>query len=190
MSDYLFHILVLLNRYLHVVCTAMLVGGTLFYEMVVPVAIGELKTEQQLIVFARARWLFRWIVWASAIVLIVTGVVSSYRNLGYYLRADAQQFVRVPYAPPSMEQEQELPRSALLKPGWWWAAHASTGILTILIALGLTIPKQPPVHPIQWMRINLVLLLVVIFIASATRHVRRLNEHSAQGSYNGSFAPD
>src|SRR5437762_1733159 len=111
MSDGIFNILVLLNRYLHVVCTTLLVGGTLFYEMVVPVAIHELKSEQQLSVFARARWMFKGIVWCSAILLVLTGIVSSSRNLKYYLGAESH--VRVPYAP---RVETEAPQSALMKP--------------------------------------------------------------------------
>jgi len=72
------NIILLLSRYLHIVCVTLLVGGTLFYEMVVPVAIGDLKTEQQLSVFARARWVFRWIVWLSAGILLISGTVTTW----------------------------------------------------------------------------------------------------------------
>src|SRR5437667_3611284 len=80
MRELVLNLFFLLSRYIHVVATTLLVGGTLFYEMVVPVAIGELKTEQQLAVFARMRWVFRWVVYSSAIALILTGSVSVYRN--------------------------------------------------------------------------------------------------------------
>ncbi len=53
MHDFWSNLLYLISRYVHIVCTTLLVGGTLFYEMVVPVAIGELKSEQQLLVFGR-----------------------------------------------------------------------------------------------------------------------------------------
>ena len=43
----------------------LLVGGFLFYEMVVPMAIADLKEEAQIAVFARARWVFRWIIWSA-----------------------------------------------------------------------------------------------------------------------------
>jgi hypothetical protein len=185
MPDAVYHILVLLNRYLHIVCTTLLVGGTLFYEMVVPVAIGELKPEQQLSVFARARWVFKSIVWTSAFILIITGCVSSYRNFNYYVGAE-EPVPRVPYAPPV----EGAARSAWLRAGIWWAAHASTGLLTVVIALFLTMSRRPPVHPIPWMRLNLVILLIVVFLASVTRHVRRLNEQSTQGVYVNQFAPD
>jgi hypothetical protein len=186
-SEAIFNILILVNRYLHIVCTTLLVGGTLFYEMVVPGAIDELKPEQQLSVFARARWLFRWIVWASAILLVISGVVSSYRNFNYYLLAEGL-VPRVPFAPPP--PEAELTQSIWMKAGWWWAAHASCGIVAVVIALFLTISNKPPAHPIPWMRLNLIVLLIVIFLASATRHVRRLNEQASQGMYINALSPD
>ena len=188
MSDAVFNILILVNRYLHIVAATMLVGGTLFYEMVVPVAIDELKPEQQLSVFARARWLFRWIVWASAALLLISGVISSARNMGYYLYGESLVLPRVPFAPPP--PGFDLPQSAWLKAGWWWAAHSSTGVISVLIAVFLTTSRKPPIHPIPWMRLNLVILLIVIFLGSATRHVRRMNEQSVHEEYINLFAPD
>src|ERR1700761_2694771 len=66
----------LMARYLHIVCATLLVGGTLFYEMVVPVAIADLRPEMQLAIFGRARWVFRQIVWWSAALIIISGIVS------------------------------------------------------------------------------------------------------------------
>ena len=42
------------------------------------------------------------------------------------------------------------------------------------IAVSLTAGRRPPTHPVQWMRLNMVVLLVVIFLGSATRHMRLL----------------
>lgn len=142
-----------LCRYLHVVCTTLLVGGTLFYEMVVPVAIGELKQETQLLVFGRARWVFRWIVWLCAVVLLLTGFAATYQYWVPYTT------LGVTDPPPN-------------RPGWWWAAHAMSGLFAIAISLMLTVGARPPDRPLTWMRFNLMLLLVVMFLASATRHVR------------------
>src|SRR6185437_1904781 len=94
MSDYWYHILFLLSRYIHIVCTTLLVGGTLFYEMVVPAAIADLKEEQQLSVFARARWMFNGVVWTSVILLLLSGIVSSRRHWLDYTR-DPRQAVGV-----------------------------------------------------------------------------------------------
>lgn len=174
----------LLARYLHVVCTTLLVGGTLFYEMVVPIAIADLKPEQQLAIFARARWVFRRIVWTAATMVLVTGGISAVRHWEAYTRPEvvAQRYLQRPVAttqpaygpvtqptfgPPVLE-----PSSPATHPGWWWLAHSGAGVLAILIAFLLTTGRTPPSNPVRWMRINLVVLMVVIFLASATRHVR------------------
>jgi hypothetical protein len=152
MNTYFWHLMAyLLARYLHIVCSTVLVGGTLFYEMIVPPAIDELKQEQQLLIFARARWFFKWLVWLSAVIILATGVVSTYGHWEDYMRE---------------------PLSAVARPGWWWAAHASCGALALLISVSLTIGKAPPNQPIRWMRLNLIILLLVMFLASVTRQTR------------------
>ena len=70
MLDLVVNVAYLLARYLHLIATTLLVGGTLFYVIVVPGAIAELKDESRLAVFARARWMFRWIVFGSIFTLI------------------------------------------------------------------------------------------------------------------------
>lgn len=142
-------------RYVHIVCTTLLVGGTLFYEMVVPVAINELRPESQLAVFGRARWVFRWIVWLCAALLLLTGMVTTYQYWGYYTSLGVSDI-------------------AAMRPGWWWVAHTAAGLFAIVISLMLTVGARPPDRPLTWMRFNLMLLLVVIFLASATRHVREV----------------
>jgi uncharacterized membrane protein len=164
----------LVSRYLHIACTTVLVGGTLFYEMVVPGAIEELKPEQQFDVFGRARWVFRRLVWTSAVLLIITGAISTRRHWAAYQAEPVSTF-----GTPSIADD-EFP-SVLRRPGWWWAAHASTGTLAVLIAVYLTTVTRPPDHPIGWMRLNLVILLIVIFLASATRHVRLFNSDTMRG---------
>ena len=170
---YWMYVLDLISRYLHIACTTVLVGGTLFYEMVVPQAIDELKTEQQLDVFGRARWVFRRLVWISAVLLLVSGAISTRKHWASY---QAEPVVYGAMSDPADESP-----SVFRRPGWWWAAHASTGILTVLIAVYLTTVSRPPDHPIGWMRLNLVILLIVIFLASATRHARLFNADTMRG---------
>jgi hypothetical protein len=168
MNAYLLHTLVFLfARYLHIVCATVLVGGTLFYEMIVPPAIDELKHEQQLFIFARARWFFKWIVWVSAAIIIVSGVVSSYSHWPDYNRAP-----ETPSISPRSTVTEQAAVAALARPGWWWAAHASCGVLALLISVSLTIGNVPPSQPIRWMRLNLIVLLLVMFLATVTRQTR------------------
>ena len=176
MYSYWMYALDLISRYLHIACTTVLVGGTLFYEMVVPAAIDELKTEQQLDVFGRARWVFKRLVWFSAILIVISGAVSTRKHWAQY-EAEPQASA---YSSSTLSDDDVTP-SVLRRPGWWWAAHASTGGLAVLIAVYLTTVARPPDHPIGWMRLNLVILLIVIFLASATRHVRLFNADTAGG---------
>jgi hypothetical protein len=143
--DSLIHIIYTLARWLHMIGSTLLIGGTLFYEFVIPIAIEDLKPELQLIVVGRTRWVFRKVVYFSVIVLILTGVTSTFRQWNDYT-------VLFPPARP------------------WWATHVGLGIIAMAIALRLTIGRHVP--PIRWMRFNLGLLLVVVFLASASRHVQ------------------
>src|SRR5205823_2016267 len=160
----------LLSRYIHVVATAILVGGTLFYEMVVPVAIGELKTEQQLAVFARMRWVFRWLVYGSAIALLLTGGVSIYRNLNV-LDGDYERFLASISSPQIVESLKHA--SWFNRPLIWFVAHLASGLLSLVIALMLVSGGRPPDRPLQWMKINLFFLLLAIFLASGSRNARQ-----------------
>ncbi len=180
MSDTLIYLLDLFSRYLHIVCTTVLVGGTLFYEMVVPEAVEELKQEQQLDVVGRARWVFKRLVWGAAIILVVSGIISTRKHWASYERGDRAALLSGSAYSSSAEDDGSIPAIAR-RPGWWWAAHASTGLLSVIIALFLTSTRQPPDHPIGWMRLNLVILLVVIFLATITQHVRSLSRDTAQG---------
>src|SRR3954466_8346076 len=65
MPTWLYNTAFPLNRWLHVVASALLVGGVLFLEFVVPLATADLKEEQQVAVFGRARWAYRKVVWFS-----------------------------------------------------------------------------------------------------------------------------
>lgn len=135
-----------INRWLHLVCTTLIVGGTLFFELVLPIAIEDEKREQQLYVFARARWVFRWVVWIAAAGLLLTGAVGLYRMWPMYQTAGFNIVSR------------------------WAIAHIAIGLAALVIGLLLTIGRRPPEDPIRWMRLNLVILLVAIFLGSSTRH--------------------
>ena len=154
MNEDLLNLLYLLSRWAHIVGACLLVGGTLFYELIVPVAIDDLRDEQKLAVFARARWAFRWIVWCSMIALLISGVVSTQRNW---------------YAYRGLEH---LQTSGLGGAGTWWIMHTVAGIVGLTVAISLVKGRRPPRYPLVWMRINLMILLVAILMASAARHVR------------------
>lgn len=146
MPTWLYDILFPLGRWVHIVGTTLIVGGTLFFELVLPIAIEDLKREQQLFVFARARLVFRYVVWISVWGLLISGALSLYRMWGLY---------------PGYE------RMAVTR---WAAAHIALGMLGMVVATLLVMGGRPPENPVRWMRLNVVVLLVVIFLGSATRH--------------------
>src|SRR3954453_2738738 len=165
MPETLTNLFYLLSRYVHIVATTIIVGGTLFFEMVVPVAIGELKNEVQLALFGRMRWLFRWVVYTSAIALLVTGSVSIYRN---YTVVNGEYIRFLERAPGSDPQKiHELQNTSIFnRPRIWFIAHLVAGALSLVMALLLVSGGRPPNKPLQWMRLNLLILLLAIFLAS------------------------
>jgi hypothetical protein len=130
------------------VATATLVGGTLFYEFVIPKAVEDLKEEIQLSILGRVRWVFRRIVLLSATFLIITGIISTWRNWPTYTGS---------YGP--------------VHP--WWLLHTILGSLAIVIAVLLTIGDRVPRHPIAWLRVNFVILLVALFTADIAVYIRQ-----------------
>lgn len=146
MSYTILDVVLPLLRWMHIVCTTLIVGGTLFYELVVPIASEDLKREQQLYLFARARLAFRWIVWIATAGLLVSGAASLWRMWEAYQTEEFTYVFR------------------------WALAHMAAGVAALVIALLLTIGRRPPDNPVGWMRLNLTVLLVVIFLGASTRH--------------------
>ena len=146
MPYWLYDVVYPLSRWLHIVCTTLIVGGTLFFELVLPIAIEDLKREQQLYVFARARLVFRWVVWIGVAGLLLSGVVSLER-------------IWKPNPPV------EWGGVAI----WVWA-HIGLGAIGMIVGLLLTIGRAPPENPVRWMRLNVMVLLIAIFLGSVTRH--------------------
>lgn len=147
MPDWLYHTLFPVTRWLHLVATALLVGGVLFYEFVIPRALDEMKDEHQLAVFGRVRWFFSKVVYISALIILVTGAVSAWKAWDTYQQSHSVE-----------------------TPGFWFVLHAGLGLITLAIALRLTLSPRMP--PLSWMRVNFILMLVVIFLAGVARHVQ------------------
>ena len=59
------------------------------------------------------------------------------------------------------------------QPRGWFIAHLAAGALSLLIALLLVSGNKPPQRPIQWMKVNLFVLLIALFLGSASRGARQ-----------------
>lgn len=163
-SEWSSHVLFALGRWLHLVAMTLLVGGTLFFEFVVPEAIDDLKPEQQLSVFARTRWVFRRIIWICVVLLPITGGMSIHRLWGTY-------------------REQGFGVLGLNVSGYWMVAHAVLAMLAITLSVHVGLANARPGRSRAWMQFSLILLLAVMFMAVAARQVRltvRERERDAQ----------
>jgi uncharacterized membrane protein len=143
-----------LVRWLHIVCTTLLVGGTLFYEFVIPKAIEDLKEETQLAVLGRVRWFFRQIVIFSAVTLILSGSLSMYHQWALY----HGEFHAVLF---------------------WLYLHLAVGMLALIVAVLAMIRTRAPRQPLIWLRVNFVILLIAIFIVAVARHLHLVIDDNA-----------
>lgn len=170
MPESLTNLFYLCSRYVHIVAVTVIVGGTLFFELVVPLAIGELKNEVQLALFGRMRWIFRWVVYTSAIALVLTGTLSIFRNRDVL----DGRFIQVVQKSAGAEKVQAMQDDSIFnRPRIWFIAHLIAGALALVVALSLVSGGRPPDRPLQWMRLNLLMLLIAMFLASASRGARQ-----------------
>ena len=144
-----------LNRWLHIVCTALLVGGTLFYEFIIPKAIEDLKEETQLAVLGRVRWFFRQVVILCALTLVVTGSVSAF-------------------------QQWRLYTGIFFETRWWIFLHMALGVFALLVGVVAMVRTRAPRTPLTWLRVNFVILLIVIFVSAVSRHMRMMVRNNAE----------
>jgi len=106
---------------------------------------------------------------------IATSCVSSVRLWSDYTAAEKL----------GDEPAQRNIASHIHRPGWWWAAHASTGLVALCVAVSLMSVRRPPSHPLYWMRLSLTILLVVIFLATTARHMRLAHSESERARLSG-----
>ena len=156
------------NRYIHVVSAMLLVGGTLFYAMVVPRGIDDLKDAAQLAVLGRLRWVFRWIVYLSTIALLITGALSWSRNTSSYSGTEVKALATI----LSHEGAQPNFDSWKMRSGLWFMVHTAVAVVALISSVAMIRTLSPPNHPIGWLRVSLILLLVSTLAASMTRHSR------------------
>jgi uncharacterized membrane protein len=174
---WLFNTIFPLNRWLHLVASTLIVGGVLFFEFVVPLATADLKEEQQLAVFGRARWVFRRVVWISLLFLLITGAFSLWRMWSFY------------------KADEKLVGSFWLASRPWVYLHVLLGLIGFALVLRVTNTRRLHGHPIGWLRAALVFMLACMFAVSIARQVRMhmrvlqdMQQPDGEGGSGGSTA--
>jgi hypothetical protein len=51
-------------------------------------------------------------------------------------------------------------------------AHVGLGLLAMAVALRVMNRTRAPRHPLTWMRVNFVVMLIALFLAAVARHLR------------------
>lgn len=171
----------LLSRYVHIVSAMLLVGGLLFYEAVMPSAISDLQDSSQIAVYARARWFFRRIIFFAIAGIVLSGIFMTVWRMQTYI---STEFLP---RPGSSLGRDTVPWS--LRTGWWWAAHVVSAAFAILVALHVLTGDRPLKSPVDWLRLDLMLLLIVVFFATVTRQVDQLHMERSRALMNPAYLP-
>jgi uncharacterized membrane protein len=157
--DWLTNTALPLNRWLHIVACTLMVGGVLFFEMVVPLATADLREEQQMAVFGRARWVFRRIFLLATLLLIITGAISTWRMWRLY------------------HLDEQTVGGFFFGSRPWLVGHAALALVAFWIGLLVMRTKRLLPRPVSWLRVLLVILFISMFTASVARHMRLRIEH-------------
>src|SRR5690606_7255361 len=102
--------------------------------------------------FGHARIVFRRISWGCVVLLIVTGIYMSTRRMNVYIE---NQF---PMTPTGILNSASTSVGWQLRTGYWWAAHGIGGIIAILISIYMLGGDRPPRYPVNWLRLDLMVL--------------------------------
>ena len=124
----------------------------------------------QLVLFARMRWIFRSVVYICTATLLLTGSISVYRNWDVL----SGEFIRFLAINTSEQEMFHLVGASVFNwPRFWLIAHLISGLLSLVFSVVLVSGGKPPSRPVQWLRLNLFVMLIAIFLASALRSARQ-----------------
>lgn len=153
-------VLIVILRWLHIIPAAIAIGGTLFMRFVLPAAIRPLADDQQQEVFLRARRIFKIMLHASILFLIISGVINSIRFYPQYV--------------------QHRPLAIAL-----WHTHMFLAVIVFVISFWNLAGKAPPASNRAAMTVNLILLLVLVAVSSTLQYVRQMPLPQAASSSAG-----
>lgn len=141
-------VLVVILRWLHIIPAAIAIGGTIFMRFVLPAATRSLGDAQAAEVFLRARRVYKIMLHASILFLIITGVVNSIRFYPAYV--------------------QHRPLAIGL-----WHTHMFLAVIVFVISFWSLAGKAPPASHRTAAMVNVILLLLLVAVSSTLQYVRQ-----------------
>ena len=143
-------------RWLHIIPSAIPIGVLIFKRFVLPSAIRSLPDDQNRVVFLRARRIFKIMLHASILLLIISGVINSIRYYDFY--------------------KATKPLGIAL-----WHTHMFLAVIVFVISFWSLAGKAPPASHRAVATVNVILLLLLVAVSSSLSYVRQkyIAEHSA-----------
>jgi len=141
-------VLIVLLRWLHIVPAAIAIGGLIFMRFVLPAAIASLPDGQRQEVFLRARRVFKILIHASILLLIISGVINSIRFYDAY--------------------KAHRPLAIAL-----WHTHMFLAVIVFIISFWSLAGREAPRSHRAAATVNVILLLALVAVSSTLQYVRQ-----------------
>jgi uncharacterized membrane protein len=141
-------VLIVILRWLHIIPAAIAIGGMIFMRFVLPAATRSLGEAEAAEVFLRARRVFKIMLHASILFLIISGVINSIRFYPAYV--------------------QHRPLAIGL-----WHTHMFLAVIVFVISFWSLAGKAPPASHRAAGIATVVLLLLLVAVSSTLQYVRQ-----------------
>lgn len=132
-------------RWVHVICAALLIGGTFFLAFLLPWRAGGAEAEDPW--FLRTRRTFKITTHACILFLLLSGIYNAYGNWHAYTLNPAQSHSL-------------------------FGSHVLLALIVITLLLVIFARRQPRPNERTWLRGIVILLFLTVLIASSLKYVR------------------
>src|SRR5690349_9563054 len=157
-------VLDILFRYLHVVTACLAVGGAFFIRFLLPIGTRDLDAENKDFVLLRSRRAFKMVIHPAMLTFIVSGIYNSWRLFPQY-KAN----------PPMLHS--------------LWGTHILIALIIFGISIYLLKGVEPPRKHRGWMKVNFVLMLLAVLVASSLKWAREHENPRVKPAVNTRMLP-
>lgn len=139
-------VLIILSRWVHIMSAVLVIGGTFFMRIILPLGLAQADAASREAVFLRCRRIFKMLVHTCILFLLLSGAFNTWRAWkDYGLNHPLMHGL--------------------------WGPHMFLGVTAMVIALILLASKQPPKWHKTGAAINLVILFLAVAVASTLKFV-------------------